>query len=65
MYLFLTQLAYLTAPFLVFIFIFSLLSAIKGVITNAESKSIKSNGILAAISLLILLSPLFYIFSCF
>lgn len=65
MYLLLTRIAYITAPVLVFVFVFNLLAAIKGIVNKAEDKDIKFNGILASISLLILLSPLFYLLNSF
>lgn len=65
MYLLLTQVAYITAPFLVFVFVFNLLSAIESIVNKGETKDIKFNGILASISLLVLLSPLFYLLNYF
>jgi hypothetical protein len=65
MYLLLTQVAYITAPFLVFVFVFNLLSAIESIVNKGEAKDIKFNGILASISLLVLLSPLFYLLNYF
>ena len=65
MYLLLTQVAYIIAPFLVFVFVFNLLSAIESIVNKGEAKDIKFNGILASISLLVLLSPLFYLLNYF
>lgn len=65
MYLLLTQVAYITAPFLVFVFVFNLLSAIESIVNKGEAKDITFNGILASISLLVLLSPLFYLLNYF